>query len=135
MKRILIALLLSIVIVTPCLAEAPSSTAAPSSAADEFLTNLSATWNSLVKLGEETANNVVNWVNNDLDNWLKNDLPAWADNAANSIQSWIGEADKWTQDAAAKLQADSAVSIDLPEEVTDYRPKKKKLENTQPFTL
>lgn len=105
MKRILIALLLSIVIVTPCLAEAPSSTAAPSSAADEFLTNLSATWNSLVKLGEETANNVVNWVNNDLDNWLKNDLPAWADNAAKSIQSWIGEADKWTQDAAAKLQA------------------------------
>ena len=39
------------------------------------------------------------------------------------------------ENSAAKLQADSAVSIDLPEEVTDYRPKKKKLENTQPFTI
>ena len=39
------------------------------------------------------------------------------------------------ENSAARLQADSAVSLDLPEEVTDYRPKKKKLENTQPFTL
>ena len=39
------------------------------------------------------------------------------------------------ENSAAKLQADSAVSLDLPEEVTDYRPKKQKLENTQPFTL
>lgn len=104
MKRILIALLLCVAIATPCLAEAPSPTEVPSSAADEFLTNLTATWNSLVKLGEETVDNVANWVNNDLANWVKNDLPAWADNAAKSIQSWIGDADKWTQEAAAKLQ-------------------------------
>ncbi len=105
MKRILIALLLSIVVAMPCLAEEPSPTAEPSSTADEFLANLTATWNSLVKLGEETANNVTNWLNNDLADWVKNDLPDWADNAAKSIQSWIGDADKWTQEAAARLQA------------------------------
>ena len=39
------------------------------------------------------------------------------------------------ENSAARLQADSKVNFDLPEDVTDYRPKKGKLENTQPFTL
>ena len=39
------------------------------------------------------------------------------------------------ESSAAKLQAGSKAPFDLPEDVTDYRPKKGKLENTQPFTL
>jgi cell division initiation protein len=39
------------------------------------------------------------------------------------------------ESSAAKLQTGGKAPFDLPEDVTDYRPKKGKLENTQPFTL
>lgn len=68
---------------------------------------------------------------------VKKEEPAPVEEAA-PVQEKLPDMDETVraiENSAAKLQADSAVSIDLPEEVTDYRPKKKKLENTQPFTL
>lgn len=107
MKRILICMLLAAIIAMPCLAEENGS------AADDFLKNLSATWDSLVRLGEETANNVGSWlendlprwISNDLPNWLENDLPNWSKSAAEAIRNWAKDADKWSQEAAANLQA------------------------------
>ena len=67
----------------------------------------------------------------------KEEEPAPVEEAA-PVQEKLPDMDETVraiENSAAKLQADSAVSIDLPEEVTDYRPKKQKLENTQPFTL
>ena len=98
MKRILISLLLCSLIATPGLAESTSS------AADDFLANLSATWDSLVQLGGEAVDSASNWINNDLPYWINNDLPIWADSASQSIQAWLDDAGKWTQDAAANLR-------------------------------
>ena len=68
---------------------------------------------------------------------VKKEEPAPVEEAA-PVQEKLPDMDETVraiENSAAKLQADSAVSIDLPEEVTDYRPKKKKLENTPPFTI
>ncbi len=37
--------------------------------------------------------------------------------------------------SAAQLQADDDLKFDLPDDTTSYRPNKRKLENTQPFTF
>ena len=39
------------------------------------------------------------------------------------------------ESTAARLQADDGVKLDIADDATDYRPRQRKLENTQPFTL
>ena len=39
------------------------------------------------------------------------------------------------ESTAARLQADDGVKLDMPDDTTSYRPKQRKLDNTQPFTF
>ena len=39
------------------------------------------------------------------------------------------------ESTAARLQADDGLKLDLPDDTTSYRPKQRKLDNTQPFTF
>jgi cell division initiation protein len=47
----------------------------------------------------------------------------------------VDEAVRAIENSAARLKADEGLKLDLPDDTTDYRPKKRKLENTQPFTF
>lgn len=98
MKRILMLILLCMAIAAGALAEEPS-------AADEFLANLSATWDSLVQMGGEAVDSAAQWVSEDLPGWVNDDLPAWIDGAAQSIEGWLDGAGQWTQEAADNITA------------------------------
>lgn len=50
-------------------------------------------------------------------------------------QPSIDDAVSAIEKSAARLQADDGLKLDMPDDTTSYRPKKRKLENTQPFTL
>ena len=39
------------------------------------------------------------------------------------------------ESTAARLQADDGLKLDMPDDTTSYRPKQRKLDNTQPFTF
>lgn len=88
MKRIL---LFALVLMLGCtaLAEAPS-------AADEFLTNLGATWDSLVRMGSEAVSGA--------SDWLANEFPAWAQSTGEALSGWLEGAGAWTEEAASNLQ-------------------------------
>lgn len=98
MKRILMLILLCMAVAAGALAEEPS-------AADEFLANLSATWDSLVQMGGEAVDSAAQWVSEDLPGWVNDDLPAWIDGAAQSIEGWLDGAGQWTQEAADNITA------------------------------
>lgn len=98
MKRILMLILLCMAVAAGALAEEPS-------AADEFLANLSATWDSLVQMGGEAVDSASQWVSEDLPGWVNDDLPAWIDGAAQSIEGWLDGAGQWTQEAADNITA------------------------------
>ena len=69
---------------------------APTSPTEDFLNNLAATWDSLVRMGEEAEQNV--------QDWAANDLPDWAIGAGESIEAFFDKAGNWTEEAAANLQ-------------------------------
>ncbi len=52
-----------------------------------------------------------------------------------SAQPSIDDAVSAIEKSAARLQADDGLKLDMPDDTTSYRPKKHKLENTQPFTF
>ena len=47
----------------------------------------------------------------------------------------VDEAVRAIEKSAARFQADEQVKLDMPEDATERRPRQRKLENTQPFTL
>ena len=47
----------------------------------------------------------------------------------------VDEAVRAIEKSAARFQADDQVKLDMPEDATERRPRQRKLENTQPFTL
>ena len=98
MKCILMLILLCMAIAAGALAEEPS-------AADEFLANLSATWDSLVQMGGEAVDSAAQWVSEDLAGWVNDDVPAWIDGAAQAIEGWLDGAGQWTQEAADNITA------------------------------
>ena len=51
------------------------------------------------------------------------------------VQPSIDDAVSAIEKSAARLQADDGLKLDMPDDTTSYRPKKRKLENTQPFTF
>ena len=57
--------------------------------------------------------------------------PEVAEEAQPSIEDVVSTIKK----SAAQLQADDDLKFDLPDDTTSYRPNKRKLENTQPFTF
>lgn len=112
MKKI--ALIIAIVLALPAAALAESS------AADEFLGNLSKTWDSFVRMAEEAEQSVSDWAAesgvtewaegavNDISAWAEGvGLTLWAQNALAEINSWVEESGlgAWTQETAAELQA------------------------------
>ncbi len=54
--------------------------------------------------------------------------------AAEADEPDVDETVRAIENSAARLQAD-AVKLDIADDTTDYLPKQRKLENTQPFTL
>ena len=60
-----------------------------------------------------------------------------AEEAAPAVEAEEPDVDETVraiENSAARLQADS-VKLDIADDATDYRPRQRKLENTQPFTL
>ncbi len=60
-----------------------------------------------------------------------------AEEAAPAVEAEEPDVDETVraiENSAARLQAD-AVKLDIADDATDYRPRQRKLENTQPFTL
>ena len=51
-----------------------------------------------------------------------------------AAESDVDDAVRAIENSAARLQSDAA-KLDLADDTTDYRPRQRKLENTQPFTL
>ena len=47
----------------------------------------------------------------------------------------VDEAVRAIEKSAARFQADEQVKLEMPEDATERRPRQRKLENTQPFTL
>ena len=63
------------------------------------------------------------------------EAPAPVETAPAEDKPGIDETVRAIENTAAHLQADDGVKIDLPDDTTSYRPKQRKLENTQPFTF
>lgn len=47
----------------------------------------------------------------------------------------VDETVRAIESTAARLQADDGLKLDMPDDTTSYRPKQRKLDNTQPFTF
>jgi len=47
----------------------------------------------------------------------------------------VDETVRAIESTAARLQADDGLKLDMPDDATSYRPKQRKLDNTQPFTF
>lgn len=65
---------------------------------------------------------------------VKEEAPA-ADVVVEEAKPSIDDAVTAIKKSAAQLQADDDLKLDLPDDTTSYRPGKRKLENTQPFTF
>jgi len=61
--------------------------------------------------------------------------PAPAPAAAPAPQPELDETVRAIENSAARLKANDGLKMDMPDNTTDYRPRKRKLENTQPFTF
>ena len=62
-------------------------------------------------------------------------VPAPAPAAEARDDSDMAETVRAIEKSAARFQSDEQVSLDMSEDVTERRPRQRKLENTQPFTL
>lgn len=92
MKRIVLILILTLSLATTALAETSST--------DELLDNLSKTWNSLVKVAEESGKSISEWTE-------KSGVKEWAEGAISDVNAWIvgsGLAE-WAQDTLSELNA------------------------------
>ena len=58
-----------------------------------------------------------------------------AEAEAPAARTDMDEAVRAIESSAARMKADDGVKADIPDDTTDYRPRKRKLENTQPFTF
>ena len=74
MKRIVLILILTLSLATTALAETSST--------DELLENLSKTWNSLVKVAEESGKSISEWTE-------KSGVKEWAEGAISDVNAWI----------------------------------------------
>ena len=61
--------------------------------------------------------------------------PAPAPAAEAKTAGDVEDAVRAIEKSAARFQADEQVKLDMPDDVTERRPRQRKLENTQPFTL
>ena len=52
-----------------------------------------------------------------------------------AVEADVDETVRAIESTAARLQADDGVKLDMPDDTTSYRPKQRKLDNTQPFTF
>ena len=111
MKRIVLIPALLLALSTAALAEA--------SAADDFFTNLSKTWDSFLLMTEEAGQSVSNWAEesglrvwtedaiSDVSAWLEGSgLTEWAGHALSEINGWIEESGirDWTDQTAEALK-------------------------------
>ena len=112
MKRIALTLVLALALSGTALAEA--------SAADDFLANLSKTWDSFVRMTDEAGKGISEWAEksgvkqwaegaaNDVNTWFNNSgLSEWAQGALSEINGWIDQSGirEWTQQTAVEFQA------------------------------
>ena len=90
MKRIALILALCLALTPACLAE--------QSAGEEFLENLSKTWGSFLKMGEEASQNVSKWAD-------ENGVTAWAEGIGKDIAAWADEngITAWAENATKEL--------------------------------
>jgi len=58
-----------------------------------------------------------------------------AEAEAPAARTDMDEAVRAIESSAARMKADDGAKADIPDDTTDYRPRKRKLENTQPFTF
>ena len=52
-----------------------------------------------------------------------------------AVEADVDETVRAIESTAARLQADDGVKLDMPDDTASYRPKQRKLDNTQPFTF
>ena len=95
MKRI--ALILALILALPVAGLAEAAPAETSSA-DEFLNNLSKTWDSFVHMAEDAGQSVSDWA-------AESGLTEWAEGAANDIAAWANESGltEWAQSTLSEI--------------------------------
>ena len=117
MKRIALILALLLALSTAAMAEpAP----APTPAAAEFLSNLSKTWDSFLKMSNEAGQNLSKWADesgvsawaqgaiDDVTAWLEGSgLTEWAQYTLAEFNGWMEESGitAWSEELSAQLQA------------------------------
>ncbi len=80
-----------------CLALSPACLAEPSSS-DEFLSNLSKTWDSFLDMAGDAGKEAADWA-------VDSGLADWAGGAASDLSAWAEEAGltEWAQDALSEV--------------------------------
>ena len=112
MKRTVLILVICLVLSPVCFAEATPG--------EQFLSNLSATWDSFLDMAEDAGNSVSEWANesgvtewvegavNDVAAWAdESGLTAWAQGALEDISTWVDDTGlaEWAQGISAQTQA------------------------------
>ena len=112
MKRTILILVICLVLSPVCFAEATPG--------EQFLSNLSATWDSFLDMAEDAGNSVSEWANesgvtewvegavNDVAAWAdESGLTAWAQGALEDISTWVDDTGlaEWAQGVSAQTQA------------------------------
>ena len=95
MKRVALIIALVLALSTAAMAEA---TPAPTSSTDEFLSNLSKTWDSILKMTNEAGQNISDWAD-------KSGVSAWAQGAINDVTAWLNGSGlvEWSQYTLTQL--------------------------------
>ena len=116
MKRIALILALVLALSTAAFAE---SAPAPTSSTDEFLSNLSKTWDSFLKMTNEAGENLSKWADesgvsawaqgaiDDVSAWLEGSgLTQWAQYTLAEFNGWMEESGitAWSEELSAQLQ-------------------------------
>ena len=112
MKQIALILILCVFLSPACLAE--------TSHAEDFMTNLSRTWDSFLGMASDAGEVVTDWANDsgiadwasgalqDISDWAEGSgLTEWANGALRDISDWVDDAGivDWAREAAAQLKA------------------------------
>ena len=95
MKRI--ALILALILALPAVGLAETSPA-KTTPADDFLNNLSKTWNSFVRMAEDAGQSVSDWA-------AESGVTEWAEGAANDFTAWARESGltEWAQSTLSEI--------------------------------
>lgn len=114
MKKLIFILILCIALSPACLGEEE-----PKSSADEFLDNLSKTWDSFVNMANDAGQSVSDWADkngvtewaqgavDDLTAWAQESgLTDWADATLKDITAWFDESGvaEWTAETSKNVQ-------------------------------